>query len=604
MSNQKVTILYERLSRDDELQGTSNSILNQRQLLEEYAVKNNLTPYIHIQDDGFSGTNWERPGWQELMAKIDNDGVSTLVVKDSSRIGRDYLRVGLYRELFREKGVRLIAINDNYDSNCGEDDFTPFREIMSEWYARDVSKKIRSALGTKARDGKPLTNVPPYGFVKDSNDKNKWLVDEPAAEVVRRIFRLSIDGKGPHEIARILHDEKVERPSYYLAKKGLGNHQASCDMENPYNWRGTTVISIIARPEYAGHLVNYRTIKPSFKSRKVKKAAQENWLIFENVHIPIVEQQTWDLAQRLRTTKRRTGTIGEANPLTGLMFCKDCGSKMYNKRKNESCIKVNPLTGNEYRKGPEDSYHCSFSTISRQNYNKSCSAHSISTKAVRKIILDILKRTSGYVRENEQEFVEQVRKFSVAKQGETSKNHKSLIAKNKKRLAEINNMFKSLYEDKVKRIISAEMFTQMSEDYEREQIALKSENETLQEELNALNADAENAESFLKLVRRYTDYEVLTNSMLNEFVDKIYVHESVWSEADSESSCKGTRSQQIDVHLKYIGMFDVPVAEQTEEELKAERKAEKRRIQKREWQRNYAKQKLAEMGKVKSTAAV
>ncbi|MCL2637913.1 MAG: recombinase family protein [Oscillospiraceae bacterium] len=218
MKKQKITILYERLSKDDEMQSTSNSILNQQQLLEEYAERNNLKPYIHISDDGYSGTNWNRPGWQELIAKVENDEVSCICIKDNTRLGRDYLRAGLYREMFCEKGVRLIAVNDGFDSERGEDDFTPFREIMAEFYARDTSKKIKSVLAAKGRSGKPTTNTPPYGYVKNPNDKYNWIVDEIAAPVVRRIFQMAMDGMGMFQIARALSDDKVERPSFYQGK--------------------------------------------------------------------------------------------------------------------------------------------------------------------------------------------------------------------------------------------------------------------------------------------------------------------------------------------------------------------------------------------------
>jgi len=232
MSTHKITILYLRLSRDDELAGESNSIINQRRLLTEYADKNGFIPYESIADDGYSGTNGDRPGWQEVIARIEAGEVSTLIVKDSSRMFRDYLRAGLYREMFREKGVRLIAVNDGVDTARGEDDLIPFRELMAEWYARDTSKKIKSILGTKGWAGRPLSNLPPYGYLKDPDDKDRWVIDETTAEIVRWIFRLAVEGKDPYEIARVLHDAKVERHSYYLTQKGLGNHRLKCDTEN------------------------------------------------------------------------------------------------------------------------------------------------------------------------------------------------------------------------------------------------------------------------------------------------------------------------------------------------------------------------------------
>ena len=288
MKKQKITILYERLSKDDEMQGTSNSILNQQQLLEEYAERNDLKPYIHIQDDGFSGTNWNRPGWQELIAKVEAGEVSCICIKDNTRLGRDYLRAGLYREMFRERGVRLIAVNDGFDSASGEDDFTPFREIMAEFYARDTSKKIKSVLAAKGRSGKPTTNTPPYGYIKNPNDKYNWLVDETAAAVVRRIFQMAMDGMGIHQIAHALSDDKVERPSFYQGKNGKGTRQHDYDPNLPYAWRGNTIAKILSTLAYCGHIVNLRMTTVDFKTGKMENKPQDEWLIFENRHQAIV----------------------------------------------------------------------------------------------------------------------------------------------------------------------------------------------------------------------------------------------------------------------------------------------------------------------------
>ena len=321
MNKQKSNILYERLSRDDELAGPSNSIKNQQSMLEEYAERNGLTPFIHLSDDGYSGTNYERPGWQELIAMVERDEVSTIVLKDSSRMGRNYLQSGLYREMFRERGVRLIMVNDGFDSNNGEgDDFTPFREIMSEWYARDTSKKIKSVIAAKGKSGKPITGTPPYGFMKDPEEKHRWLIDPEAAAVVKRIFQMTVDGMGIYTIAGVLATEKIERPSYYLGSRGRGRHKNDYDRSQPYAWGNATIARILEKPEYAGHTVNFRTSSQNFKSKKRKKNAQEDWLIFENTHETIVNQETFDLVQKLRETPRRIDTLGEANPLTCLLF--------------------------------------------------------------------------------------------------------------------------------------------------------------------------------------------------------------------------------------------------------------------------------------------
>ena len=250
-----LTILYARLSHDDGEDGVSNSITNQLNLLRDYAERNNLEPYITLQDDGYSGTNFNRPAWQELISRIESGAVGTLILKDSSRMARNYLQAGLYREMFREKSVRLICINDGTDTALGDDDFLPFREIMSEWYAHDTSKKIKSVFASKAKSGKPISSTPPYGFIKDPSDKNKWLVDAEAATVVKRIFQMTVDGMGVHTIARKLAEDKVERPSYYLGTRGRGRHKNDYDRDQPYTWNNTSVANILRHLEYCGHTV-------------------------------------------------------------------------------------------------------------------------------------------------------------------------------------------------------------------------------------------------------------------------------------------------------------------------------------------------------------
>jgi len=507
------------------------------------------------------------------------------VTKDSTRIGRDHLRVGLYREMFHEKGVRVIGINDGVDTDRGDDDFTPFRDIMSEWQARDTSRKVKSVLHAKAKNGKPLTNKVPYGFMKDPTDKDKWLVDQTAAEIVRRVFNLTVEGVGPYEIARLLHDERIERPSYYLAKNGIVNCPSWLEPD-PYLWRGNTVATILARPEYAGHTINFRTKKSSFKAMKSKKASPDEWQVIEHTHEAVVPQETWDLAQKLRQTIRRTDTVGEANPLTGLVYCSDCGAKMYNKRNSCHTMRTSTITGKQYQRAPSDSYSCSTCTLSRQTYAKECTEHHIMTSAIRGIILDVLKRTTGYARDHEEEFAERIRESSALKQGETIKTHTRQIAKNERRISELDKVYRNLYEDKVNGRINVERFTLMSAGYELEQDELKGQNKALQAEIDMFNADSEKADKFIALVRRFTRFEELTNAMINEFVDKIVVHEGVWSE--KTENYKGTRTQQVDVYLKYIADFNVPDSRTTEEieaERVAEEKNERLRTQKRECER-------------------
>jgi DNA invertase Pin-like site-specific DNA recombinase len=578
--NRKITILYERLSRDDpDAIGESNSIKTQRAMLEEYAERHGFVPYEHLTDDGFSGVNFNRPGWQELIARVERDEVGIICLKDSSRMARNYLQAGLYREMFRERNVRLICVNDNTDTANGEDDFTPFREIMSEWYARDCSRKIKSAFATKGKAGKPLTNKVIYGYRKDPNDKHKWIVDPVSAAVVRRIFDLTVEGHGTFQIASMLHKEKVEYPSYYQAMRGYVAYKTALGGDDPYAWCGATIISILRKPEYAGHTVNFRTSKPSFKSKKFIEAPQKDWLIFPNTHEAIVSQETWDLVQKVRKTTRRTDTTGVANPLTGLVICADCGSRLYNHR-------------GSYNK---DRYICGNYTNS---YNISkirrCTQHYITTEALQTILLDVLKGTIGYVREHETDFVEKLREASALQQGETMKSLKRQIAKNKKRIDELDKLFNTLYEDKVKGILGEERFIVMSGGYEHEQSGLRTTNATLSEQIESFNANSKNADNFISLVRRFTEITELSSAIINELVDKIVVHESVWSEGRG----RGRRSQKVDVYLKYIGVFDLPDL-RSPEEIEAERIAEEKKEHKRALgrarnRRHYAKKRAAQ----------
>jgi DNA invertase Pin-like site-specific DNA recombinase len=571
--NKQITVLYERLSVDDGTDAESNSIANQKQLLSEYAERNNLPNPTHMWDDGWSGVRWDRPGFNQMLAEIQAGNVAAVCVKDSSRIGRDYLRVGLFVEMLQNAGVRLICVNDAIDTFDHDDEFMPFRNIIHEFYVRDTSRKIKSSLQTKGKSGKPLSTKPPYGYYKDSKDKNIWRVDQEAAAVVRRVFDLTIEGFGPFEICRILHDDKIERPSYYMTKRGYVNYSGALDAKDPYLWGMHTVTFILARLEYAGHTVNFRSVKPSYKSKKQIALPPEQWLVFENTHEPIVSQATWDLAQKCREVVRRTDTVGEANPLTGLIFCADCGKRMYNHR---NIRKVSHYT-------------CSGYTQGRQRFqDEHCSPHYVTTEQIRAILLDVIQTTTAYVREYEDDFIERVRQLSSLKQGETVKTHTRQIAKNEKRIAELDKLFSNLYEDKVGGAITAERFAQMSGDFEREQAELREKNITLQAELNAFNEDNERADRFIAIVQKFTRIEELSAQIINEFVDKIVVYESVWSEQTETERRKGTRHQEIDVYLKYIGNFNTPdlrTLEEIEAERIAEEKLERKRTQKRDSER-------------------
>ena len=371
MNKQKITILYARLSVDDEKQGPSNSIQNQQSMLQDYAKTRGFKPYIHLADDGYSGTNWNRPAWQKVMEEIEAGNVGTLIFKDMTRFGRDYLRMGLLMERFLELNVRMITLNDGIDTANGNDDFTPFRAIMAEWVARDTSRKVKSVLTAKGKSGKPLANIPPYGFVKDPSDKNRWLVDPEAAAVVKRIFEMTIDGMGPYTIARQLCNERIDRPSFYLAQRGLGRYKNTCDDEHRYSWNYSSVVQILKKAEYAGHTVNFKGEKISYKSKKYVAKPESEWAVFKNTHDAIITDETWELVQKLRATIRRHDTLGEANPLTGLVFCADCHAKMHNYRRSKHSL---VHRGNKsYRPTPQNSYRCSTFTQSNSKFNAKCS---------------------------------------------------------------------------------------------------------------------------------------------------------------------------------------------------------------------------------------
>ena len=454
--------------------------------------------------------------------------------------------------------------------------------IITHSYARDISKKIKSVFQSKGRKGIPISSKAPYGYRKDPLDNSRWIIDEPAAAIVRRIYSLIIEGKGPHQVARILHDDKIEKPSYYLAKNGIVKKQSALDTPHPYSWQAFTVSHIVARIEYLGHLANFKHEKPSFKSKKFVTKPREEWLIFENAHEPIVTKEVWELAQKMRETKRRTDTTGEANPLTGLLFCADCNSKMFNTRKKDSTRKS------------DDSYCCGSYKNAKDGFEEPpCSQHYVTTFAINKLLLEVIQKTTAFVREREDEFIEMVRESSSLQQDETIKSHAKKIAKSERRIAELDKMFYSLYGDKEKGIISEERFVQMSKICEQEQSDLREQTAAMKAEVDAWTEDKDKADSFVSLVRKYTRIEELTTPMMYEFIDKVVVHEAVWSEATETQKRKGTRSQSIDVYLKYIGRFDAPDI-RTAEEIEAEQKEEERLARVRGYKRKYNRKIAAE----------
>ncbi len=565
--SEKITALYERLSRDDDQTGDSNSIVNQKKYLESYAEQRGYTNCQHYTDDGWSGGNFDRPSWKQLIADIEAGKIAHVLVKDMSRIGRDYLQTGFYTEVFfRQHGVHFAAIANSVDSddqNSGE--FAPFLNIMNEWYLRDLSRKQRTAIRVKGESGKPTTNCAIYGYKKAPGDKYSWYIDEEAAAVVRRIFRLTIEGFGPYEIARILYEDKIETPAVYFAKRGIGIWKSKEDFPNPYNWSGYIVGQILFKPEYMGDTVNFRSHKASYKDKNSIQNPKEDWLIFENTHEAIVDRETWELAQKLRKTPKRIDTIGEANPLTGLLYCADCGEKMYNHRSR----------GNRSKgKYPSDFFDCSSYTLAHQKRSSACCGHYITTKALRILILDTIRTVSTFAISNQDEFMEKVRAASQIRQAETAKDAKRKLNKDRKRIDELDTIIKKLYESFAIGRITEERFDSLLAEYEAEQKTLRTSVMEAEAQLSSFEEDTARVDQFLALAKKYTDFSELTTPMINEFIEKIIVH--------APERIDGDRVQEVEIHLRFIGRFELPVPELTAEEVKRQEQLRRHRIKSRE----------------------
>ena len=587
LGNGKITALYERLSRDDDLTGDSNSIINQKKMLEDYAKANGFTNCVHFTDDGWSGGSFDHPSWKRMIEGIGKGEIAAVLVKDLSRVGRDYLQVGFYTEvMFREKGVRFVAITNGVDSDKRESsEFAPFLNIMNEWYIRDCSRKITSVLRARGMSGKHTSNHCIYGYKKDPNDKDHWIIDEEAAEVVRRIYRMAIEGKGPYEIARILATEKVERPSYYLAQRGMGNHQSNYNAADPYTWRGGTVADILSKQEYMGHTVNFRTYKESYKDKRVKMTPKEDLVIFENTQEAIIDKETWERVQTLRKTIRRTDSIGKANPLTGLMFCADCGAKMYNHRGKAGNARDWAGRPNGKKRPDRDEYNCSRYDLGNQHYDKYCTTHLIRTAVVNELLLEAIKGVCDYALNNEAEFMAQVCSASEDRQEKAARSIRQRKQRNEKRTDELTRLIRKLYEDNVSGRLSDTLFEQMLRDFEAELSDLTEIVSQDQQELERISRETINAEKFLSLVRKYTDFSELTPAMINEFVEKILVHQAQGKGA--------SRIQEIEIFFNFVGKVHIPhkEVELTEEEKAALAEQERRRAKKQNTIRRYMEKK-------------
>lgn len=535
MSTEAVTALYCRLSRDDELQGDSNSIINQKKILQKYALDHGWKNIRFYIDDGISGATFNRPGFQEMIADIEAGIVKRVIIKDMSRLGRDYLQVGMYTEImFPEHDVHFIAVNDGVDSKQGDNEFTPFRNIINEWYAKDTSKKIRAVMKVKGNAGEHLTTNAPYGYMKDPANPKQWVRDNDAANVVYDIGLYVMDGYGPSQIARLLKQRKILTPAAYYESKGINCNVKPQD--DPYGWNASTVAHILDRwREYLGHTVNFKTTKKSYKSKKKIQNPESEWVIFENTHEPIWTESIADAVRLARQTRRRPTKMGEMGMFSGMMFCADCGSIMYQCR----------ATG--FRR-EQEYYLCAGYRKSRDICG---STHSIRTVILEELILQNLCKVVSYAREQEDQFVKMVMDMDEKERSKGLAKKKKLLTDAEKRISELDRIFKHLYEDNITGKLTDERFKKLSADYEAEQAALQTQANSLREEIQEEESKCANVERFLSIVRKYTEIPELTPHILHEFVEKIVVH------AATDPHSKTNRKQEVDIYYKGIGILEM-----------------------------------------------
>ena len=527
------TARYCRLSCDDDLQGDSNSIRNQKMLLKQYADEHKLRNVRFYVDDGYSGSNFDRPDFQRMIRDIDEGKVSTVIVKDMSRFGRDHILVGYYTKYyFAEADVRFIAVYDQVDSETNpDDDITPFKNILNEMYAKDCSKKIKAVMKAKGNAGKHLATHPPLGYKKDPNDKEKWVIDERGAKTVREIFSLCMNGYGPTQIARILTERKIDTPVVYFHKHGLPTPAKL--REDSEIWDQKSVARILENVEYTGCTVNFKTYKKSYKSKKRIKLPQEDWLIFENTQEVIIDRQTFDSVQKIRQCKRRPSRMGEMSSLSGMVYCADCGKRMY-------LCRCTTMKQAEY-------FNCSTYRKKKKNL---CTSHQITVKAVETLLLDDLKRTLRFAQSQKEEFLRMLEENSEVKTKQEIKENLRELSAAEERIKALDKIIQSLYEDKVAGILSEERYLKLSDTYETEQADLTEKAQMLKAEIEKDKKEKDEILDFLCLVEKYSSIEELTPEIIRSFVDRIIVHE--------KRKENGHYRQEIEIVYNFIGAVEFP----------------------------------------------
>ena len=532
---EQITALYARLSQEDALDGDSNSIVNQKAVLSKYAADNGFTNPVFFIDDGVSGVTFDRPNFNRMIAEIEAGNVGTVIVKDMSRLGRDYLKVGYYTEIFFvERDVRYIAINDGVDSAKGDNDFTPFRNLFNDFYAKDTSKKVRAIKKAQGMAGEHLTK-PPYGYKVDPADKKKWIVDEEAAAVVKRIFDLCIAGKGPMQIAKILKADKILTTKAYYAKQ-----KGKLLPDNPYNWNENSIVGILERMDYCGHTVNFKSYSKSHKLKKRIPTTKEQQAIFRNTHEAIVEEAVFERVQELRANKRRPTKAERQGLFSGLVYCADCGSKLH----FATCKSFN---------GRQDHYRCA----KYKSNIGSCTAHFIREETLKTIVRQRIFDVTARFIENIMDFREMVYQQRFAEAEKKMRWQKKQLEQARKRIAELDRIFKRIYEDNINGIISHERFLKLSAEYEAEQKELTEKVKTEQQEVDIYEQNKMDFDSFAAIIRKYVGITELTPTIVNEFIKKIVVH--------APEKIDGKRFQKVDIVFNFVGEIHLPDEPQTEQ---------------------------------------
>ena len=528
----KITALYCRLSQEDALAGESNSISNQKSMLLSYAKEHRFPNPTFFVDDGYSGTNFDRPGFQAMLDEIVTGNVAVCITKDLSRLGRNSSLTGLYTNFtFPEHGVRYIAINDDFDTsdpNSVNNDFAGIKNWFNEFYARDTSRKIRAVTKSKGEKGVPLTVNVPYGYKKDPDNPKHWIVDEEAAMVVKRIFDMCMEGRGPSQIANQLTADNILNPTAYKRKQGINSPNPT--PENPYHWNVNTVVHILERREYTGCIVNFKTYTNSIWDKKQRVNSEENQAIFENVHEAIIDESLFEKVQIIRQNRHRRTKTGKSSIFSGMLYCGDCGEKMY-------------YCTTKYFEKRQDFFECSV----HHKHRDQCKIHFIRAVVLEDLVQTHMNAVVSYVARYEQHFREVMTEKLQVESEEKLRVWKKQLSQNEKRIAELDRLFIKIYEDNAKGTLSDEKFEMMSHRYEEEQSQLKSELVTLQENIEVQEQQTENLEQFIQLASKYADGVPLTPYSLRELVKRIYV-----SAADKSS---GKRKQSISIEYDFIGFI-------------------------------------------------